>query len=381
MATGNERNAHGKYLEDLLASCSNGRLELETCETAPDDGYLYCKPIGARIPVSVKNKGERGELCMGSFNNIIEHQGDVLLIYGLHEPYMAHPYVLYALYLPKGYYSLYEYTGDAEMYYDVADFVMDFEKYLSTTEEINEYKYDKEWCRQRKERRDWYFSLFPDTARRNVVIQPRPKRDHKSQHRLQCAISRRILEDITKEFGVAKYECPPESHIADPDAWRVFFDTIINGIIDERENGNGPHLTVDDAWEDRKENDPGIRDLISDENEDVAWDQVVADYDSVPQNMFEVVVNPSDFALLGIEDADDSDREFDEFMKENDTTYDTILAHETYKDEYYEELEEYYDQLEEYSEEDYNEDDVSPYGDDYYDSTGYDAQNGYRYWT
>lgn len=336
MATGNERNAHGKYLEDLLASCSNGRLELETCETAPDDGYLYFAPIKTSIPVSVKNKGERGELCMGSFKNIIDHQGEVILIYGLHEPREPHPYVLYALYLPEGYYSLYEYTGDAGMYNEVADFVTDFEEYLSTTEEINEYKYDKIWCRERKERRDWYFSLFPDTARRSVVIQPRPKRDHKNQHRLQCAISRRILEDITERFGVAKYERPPESHIEDPDAWRVFFDTIINVVLVKRGNSDVPRLTVDDAWEDRKENDPGIR-ALADKDEDAAYDQVVDDYTSVPQYMFDVVVNPADFALLGAEEEEDGEKEFDKFMEENDSTYDPELAARTYKDEYYDE--------------------------------------------
>ena len=217
-----ERQNIGFEFEQL---CNNmlGSLELNDGYTDADDGYFVLSS-GRRIRVSLKCISETGEVCLGDVFRIVENSEPVLMLVGHHKPRQM-PQHIDAYWLPSGFPGIMH--GLAPR---IAKLCHDFHDYMLGDENFNERNYDKYWTQERKNFLDAYHAIFGDNT---AFIHPRPKRDHKNQRRLQCAIPTRYKDELRRNYGVASLDMP--SNIVRDASGSVFHSTAGNNVWDDFE--------------------------------------------------------------------------------------------------------------------------------------------------
>lgn len=203
-----ERQAHGLFLEAYLAD----RLPSFTkSEGYTDEHDGTFETNDTTLAVSVKNTSKYGEICLGSFSRIISSYDSTLFIDGRHDPRVQMPDKILIHYLPSGFASVLL-EGQVE---DIQNLVDKFEQEMFSDDNLhiqemrqeyeddglsfNDYEFDPYWTDGRKAFIREYKEMFDGEE---YWIHPRPKRDHKSQKRLQCAIPKRFRSIFAQYYRV-----------------------------------------------------------------------------------------------------------------------------------------------------------------------------------
>lgn len=188
-----ERQKHGFEFEGRTCEAFDG-MSRSSGYTDRYDG-TFSSEEGTERHLSVKTRGMRSELCLGDFSRIAGDDEPEVLIEGLHERDREISHVN-AYRLDDG---MSVFLGDNAR--DLKGKIKGFSEYMMGTDGFNSYDYDREWTRHRREFQSEYKeALEGDLA----CIAPRPKRDHKSQRRLQCAISRSKMDKVVSQFKVCE---------------------------------------------------------------------------------------------------------------------------------------------------------------------------------
>lgn len=204
-----ERQKHGFAFEKFLNNMIDD-FALDDVYTSEFDGFWEPYNVG----VSVKIKNTKGELCLGSFHRIVQQNEPIVLLYGEYsKPYI--PDFISALFLKNGFDPLF--CGCQNQ---VQQLVTDFEEYMFSDDNFNSYSYDREWSANRRAFVNAYKNVFDENT---IYVHPRPKRDHNSQRRLQCAIPKRYIKFILENYTVASLDNPLD---AEQEDWDLFVEQV-----------------------------------------------------------------------------------------------------------------------------------------------------------
>lgn len=185
------RQEHGFAFEDVVFDGFEG-VEKSNRYTARHDGVTT--QGNKKVNISVKTRNRGSELCLGDAKRIASDYEPLLLIEGTYKTKRSID-TINAYYLDSGM----SYFLGEKATYQRHQFIR-FDKWMNSTPEINSHAFDKQWgvgrCALRKACKD-------NLVGKDACIVPRPKRDHKKQHRLQCAITKVSMRDIVSRFMVA----------------------------------------------------------------------------------------------------------------------------------------------------------------------------------
>ena len=224
-----ERQSHGFKFEQL---CNNMLSNLTLFEGYTNiDDALY--DTGRHtVRVSIKSINYNGEICLGDIFRIVDISEPLLMLVGNHFRGKA-PDSIDAYYLPNGFPGIM--NGKSG---DVSDLCHRFYDYMLSEDNLNKRGYDKKWAEERRRFLDAYIGLFGEEDRndQNIFIHPRPKRDHKHQRRIQCAIPRRYRSRLDDEYRIAAINLASNrvetrdgfsrAFNSDEEAWDAFSDAI-----------------------------------------------------------------------------------------------------------------------------------------------------------
>lgn len=203
-----ERQGHGLMFEAYLSDMMDA-YENDENYTGEYDAY-FTTANGERF-VSVKNTSKRGEICLGDFDRIVNSTEHVIMFDGRHDARVAMPSRIIVHDLPRGFAEVF--VGDQAD--AVCELVEEFRDYMFSEENLdletardesgnaelsfNDREFDPYWKKRRVAFTKAYKELFEGD---DIWIHPRPKRDHKKQKRLQCAIPRRHIKDFYNAYAV-----------------------------------------------------------------------------------------------------------------------------------------------------------------------------------
>lgn len=228
-----ERQEHGFRFENLCDSMLSN-MELYDGYTNIDDAVFDTG--NRRVRVSIKSINHTGEICLGDIFRIVEIDEPLLMLVGNHFR-GKEPDTIDAYYFENGFPGIMH--GNAK---DVASLCHEFYDYMLSEENLNERNYDKHWTEERKRFLDAYKALFGTEGGGDakIFIHPRPKRDHKNQRRIQCAIPRRYRGELDSMYRIAtfdrdRYEVKSVAGIAgtypsEEEAWDAFAEAICRAV-------------------------------------------------------------------------------------------------------------------------------------------------------
>lgn len=168
------RQQHGFEYEDLIIekykdigmTNINPYTGKELKKTDLWDAFLN------KTPVQIKNPAEKGEIGFGDMKRQSQINEPFLIIYGPHREEKSDIIKQYNLWVDN--------PEEWQTYFNTGMFL----KYQQLFDKADhEHQSDAEWKRNIKILRDEY------NVEKRYIMQPRPKRDHDKQLRLQCAIS------------------------------------------------------------------------------------------------------------------------------------------------------------------------------------------------
>lgn len=179
------RQSHGFEFESILENAFSA-MQKSSSYTARYDGVFF-DGFGKPYNVSIKTRNIRNELCLSDAKRISTDTDPLFLIEGIYKT-RGNVDIIRGYNLKNGFVEFF--GDDAD---NACREIHCFSDYMNHTSNINSRAYDKTW---QKERADFQIRYRNIMTGKNACIVPRPKRDHKKQHRLQCAISRKNLEEV-----------------------------------------------------------------------------------------------------------------------------------------------------------------------------------------
>lgn len=180
------RQQHGFMFESILTDNLIGFMHNDEYTGQYDGTFMH-------IPCSVKCMGMHGDICLSSFTRIVTDNDQSLMFLGIRDR-TSHSLMMSTLYFPAGTRGLFHpYESETEA------LIQQFTCYLHN-DVLNSRLYDKQWQSRLNEFKNEYSNIFHDT---DSLIMPRPKRDHKHQKRLQCAVPYNRRDEFIRTYELA----------------------------------------------------------------------------------------------------------------------------------------------------------------------------------
>ena len=228
-----ERQGHGfkaeEFLEEKLPS-----FERDSNYTAAHDGTITSSS-DKKVPCSIKTVG-RGEICLGDFRRIANDDQPLVVIVGEYSKKLPGGKAIFddfqVCLLPKGFAGVF-----GKRVFPVRSYIGEYRDYMSgklasyagyaynpSKYPFNSHAADADWTKDKETFDKRYLALY---GGEEPLIEPRPKRDHKTQRRLQCAITRAQRDAFYKAYRIAQIK---SADFDDPEAWAAIEQTIFDAI-------------------------------------------------------------------------------------------------------------------------------------------------------
>lgn len=207
-----ERQVQGFQLERLINERLDGYVP-STDYTSQHDGMFQ------GMPVSIKCMKARGDICMSDFKRIVTDASPSLMLLALRQSEFRQ--TLYILSFPNGTRGIFGRHADA-----VTELVSEFSSYMRD-ECSNSRAYDATWRQRRRQFMHDYVDAFCQDV---PMIMPRPKRDHKHQRRLQCAVPHNRQADFLSRYAITSIQPTDIMGMTDDD-WTLLSERMKSHVM------------------------------------------------------------------------------------------------------------------------------------------------------
>lgn len=184
------RQNHGFVWESAWASVFGGSVRKASGYTDKDDAFLRL-PGGAEVACSMKSRKGGGEVDFADMRRIINSTDPVVLFLQTRNGEGA--WDVHAVLYPEGLSALCG-TADASSLERSMDEFMSREiEVAGSRKALHSHAFDE---RHKRMLGEYIKEFAKSTKGKGCVLNPRIKRDHKNQYRMQCAVSNADLEDM-----------------------------------------------------------------------------------------------------------------------------------------------------------------------------------------